>query len=150
MFNKNDKVNIKGTKIYGKITGISNKNAILRTSDFKKITVPVDSLEKSDYLETKPKVTLNYERNIKDIPNEIMLRHLTKEVAIEKLELFISNCIMNKVYTVKIIHGKNGGILRNAVHEYLKNCEYVEDFKLAGYFEGQFGVTIANLKRINK
>lgn len=146
MYNLNDKVRIKGTKIYGKIDGISNKNAVLKTEDFKKIIIPKEEIEKFDYTESKKNVSINFKINQKQITDEIMLRHLTKEEAINKLDIFISSCLVNKVYKVKIIHGKNGGILRNAVHEYLKKSEFVSSFELAGYFEGQYGVTIAYLK----
>ncbi len=146
MFNKKDKVKIKDTKIYGKIDGISNKKAMLKTTDFKKVIVPLDKLERFEYEETTPKVNVNYINNTKNIADEVMLRHLTKEEALNKLEMFISNAIVNKIYKIKIIHGKNGGVLREAVHEYLSKSEYIERFELAGYFEGQYGVTIAYIK----
>lgn len=147
MFSKKDKVKVKNTKIYGKIEEISNKKAMLKTTDFKKIIVKVEDLEKYDFKEDIPKVTIRYDRSMSDMESEVMLRHLTKEEAINKLDLFISKAIMNKVYKIKIIHGKNGGILRQAVHEYLRNSKYIEKFELAGYFEGQYGVTIAYIAK---
>lgn len=78
--------------------------------------------------------------------NEIMLRHLTEYEAIDKLEIFLDKMIANKIPRVRIIHGKSGGILRNAVHSYLKEHPYIEDFRLGFYHEGGIGVTIANIK----
>ena len=77
---------------------------------------------------------------------EVMLRHLTKDEAIVKLDKFISDSICAKEKYVKIIHGKNGGVLKKEVWDYLRNSPFVKDFRLGGYFGGQFGVTIVNLK----
>ena len=78
--------------------------------------------------------------------NEIMLRHKTKDDAIFELEQFIIEAHACNVYKIKIVHGKQGGILRNAVHDYLKRSKLIESFNLGSYFEGQFGVTIAYIK----
>ena len=78
--------------------------------------------------------------------DEIMIRHQTVEEALSNLDKFIDNAICNNVKIVKIIHGKNGGILRKEVHKYLENSPYVKEHRLGGYYEGSYGVTIAFLK----
>lgn len=75
-----------------------------------------------------------------------MIRHQTVDEALENLEKFIDNAICNNVKIVKIIHGKNGGILRREVHKFLDNSPYVKEHRLGGYYEGSYGVTIAFLK----
>ena len=75
-----------------------------------------------------------------------MLRHQTVEEALDNLDKFIDNAICNNVKIVKIIHGKQGGKLRHAVHDYLENSPYVKEHRLGGYYEGSYGVTIAFLK----
>jgi DNA mismatch repair protein MutS2 len=143
-----DYVRIKNTNLIGHIIRINNNTYIVRINN-KAVTISKELVqEEEDYKpkqNNRSKVTydLNTDSNFN---NEIMLRHKTKEEAIYELDKFIDSAIINKVYIVRIIHGKNGGILRKAVHEYLKNSNRVESYKLAGYFEGQFGVTIANLK----
>jgi DNA mismatch repair protein MutS2 len=47
---------------------------------------------------------------------------------------------------VKIIHGKNNGILRNTVHEYLKDNSNIQSYRIGNYYEGGIGVTIAFMK----
>ena len=42
MFKINDKVNIIGTNIFGKISNIQNNHAILKTKDFKTVKVSVN------------------------------------------------------------------------------------------------------------
>lgn len=77
--------------------------------------------------------------------NEIMLRHKTKINAINDLDKFIDSAILQKHQFIKIIHGKRGGIIRKAVHEYLDTCPYVVSYHYGEYHEGGFGVTIAKL-----
>lgn len=80
-----------------------------------------------------------------NIPNEIMLRHKFKDDAIAELDKYIDQAIVAKLGRVRIIHGRHGGVLRDAVHEYLKNHPYVKEFEIAGYGEGGIGVTTAVL-----
>lgn len=78
-----------------------------------------------------------------NIPNEIMLRHKFKEEAISELDKYIDQAIVAKLGRVRIIHGKHGGILRKAVHEYLASHPYVKEYHIADYSEGGLGVTVA-------
>lgn len=80
-----------------------------------------------------------------NIPNEIMLRHKLKDEAIAELDKYIDQAIVAKLGRIRIIHGRHGGVLRDAVHEYLKNHPYVKEFEIAGYGEGGIGVTVAIL-----
>lgn len=147
MLNIGDYVRIKNTDWTGNIIRINDNNYIVCINN-KYVTVSKELVQKEEKQKTqysRSKVTYNLNIN-PDFNNEIMLRHKTKEEAIYELDKFIDSAIVNKVYIVRIIHGKHGGILREAVHEYLKNNSRVESFRLAGYFEGQFGVTIAYLK----
>lgn len=148
MYKTGDFVRIKGTKLIGKIARITNINYVICINN-KLVTVPRNFVVKEEnyVIPKNSRTKVTYDLNIDpNFNNEIMLRHKTKEDAIYELDKFIDTAIINKISIVKIIHGKHGGILREAVHEYLKNHKRVESYKLGGYFEGQFGVTIANLK----
>jgi len=148
MFKIGDYVRIKNTTLVGNILRIT-KNKYSVCINCKLVTISKDLIELEEKLKPKPNIKCKVTYNINvnpDFKNEIMLRHKTREEAIYELDKFIDGAIINKVGIVRIIHGKNGGILRDAVHEYLKKNKNIEYFKLAGYFEGQFGVTIANLK----
>ena len=82
-----------------------------------------------------------------NVPSEIMLRHKLKEEAIHELDKYIDQAIVAKLGRVRIIHGKHGGVLRNAVHEYLSNHPFVKEYHIADYSEGGLGVTVAILGR---
>lgn len=154
MYNLGDTVKINNTNLIGKINRIKkNKNSILYTvsvgSNNSKITVSEENLSMENKIakdNIKPKVNISYNLGNSNFTNEIMLRHQTVEVAIENLEIFLSQAICNKEKRIRIIHGRHGGILREAVHKYLDNCPYIESYKLAEYYEGSYGVTIAYLK----
>ena len=83
--------------------------------------------------------------NNETVPNEIMLRHKLKEEAIHELDKYIDQAIVAKLGRVRIIHGKHGGVLRNAVHEYLSEHPLIKEYHIADYSEGGLGVTVAIL-----
>lgn len=66
--------------------------------------------------------------------------------AIEILDKYLDNASVAHLHQVRIIHGKGTGKLREGIHQYLKKSKYVSSFNLAGYGEGDYGVTIAYLK----
>ena len=47
---------------------------------------------------------------------------------------------------VRVVHGKGTGKLREGVHQYLKTNKNVKTFKIADYGDGDYGVTIVELK----
>ena len=53
---------------------------------------------------------------------------------------------MANLKQVRVVHGKGTGKLRQGIHAYLKKSKYVDSFNIAGYGEGDYGVTIVNLK----
>ncbi len=145
MFYLGEYVKIKGTNIEGYIKNISNKNVSILYND-KLVKSSIDNIEKSNNIPNK-ETNFKVNVNISSPPiDEIMIRHLTVDEALLSLDKFIDNAICNNVKIVKIIHGKNGGILRKAVHKYLNESPYVKEHRLGGYYEGSYGVTIAFLK----
>lgn len=83
----------------------------------------------------------------KNAKTEINLLGETVGEAIPELEQFLDNAAMAHIYEVRIVHGKGTGKLREGIHQYLKKSKYVEDFRIGGYGEGDYGVTIVHLYR---
>lgn len=81
-----------------------------------------------------------------DVPQEIMLRHKTKDEALADLDKYIDKAILAKLPQIKIIHGRHGHILRDAVREYLDKHPYVDSYRYADSFDGSIGATIAIFK----
>ena len=70
---------------------------------------------------------------------------LTDE-AIPKLDKYLDDAYIAHLPSVRIVHGKGTGALRNAVHQHLKRLSYVKSYHLGEFGEGDAGVTIAEFK----
>ncbi len=77
---------------------------------------------------------------------ELMLIGLTVDEAIAKLDKYLDDAILAHMPSVRIVHGKGTGALRNAVHAHLKHLSYVSGYHLAEFGEGDAGVTIVELQ----
>lgn len=82
----------------------------------------------------------------KNISTEINLIGENVASAVEILDKYLDNCKMAHLHQVRVVHGKGTGKLREGIHSYLKKSKYVDSFNIAGYGEGDYGVTIVNLK----
>lgn len=152
MYYIGEKVKIKNTNFVGVIKNIQvRKNETIFHIDIKGkvIILDNDSIEKTDLDDTKEKNRHSgcYYTYDNDFKPEITIRHQTLDIAMYNVENFVDEAIQNNARTIKIIHGRNGGILRKAVHEYLKHNKNIESFRLGNYYEGSYGVTIVNLKK---
>ena len=83
------------------------------------------------------------EMKLAAMSNEVDLRGMDTVEAICVLDNYLDAAMRGNVGTVRIIHGKGTGALRNAVHQSLKKNKYVKKFRLGVYGEGEDGVTIA-------
>ena len=75
--------------------------------------------------------------------SEADLRGMDTVEAICVLERYMDEAMRAKLSTVRIIHGKGTGALRQAVQQSLKRNKFVKSFRLGVYGEGEDGVTIA-------
>lgn len=80
------------------------------------------------------------------VPHELRIREMKVEEAKPLLERYIEDAILAGYDTVRILHGRGTGTLRNLVHEYLRQHPRVRDFHLADPKDGGEGVTIVKLK----
>ena len=87
----------------------------------------------------------NRELRMTSIRPELDLRGMAADEAIPVLDIFLDNAFLANLTSVRIIHGKGTGVLRNAVREHLRQCKNVKRFRLGVYGEGEDGVTIAEL-----
>ncbi len=77
---------------------------------------------------------------------ELDLRGKRYEEAIEELDKYIDNCLMNHLEFAYIIHGYGTGALRKGVQGYLKSNGYVLSYRPGGMNEGGSGVTVIYFK----
>ena len=80
------------------------------------------------------------------ISAEINLLGRTVDEALAELDKYLDDAYLARLSTVRVVHGKGTGALRNAVHNHLKRIKYVKSFRLGEYGEGDAGVTIVTFK----
>lgn len=80
------------------------------------------------------------------ISPEINLIGMTADEAIMTLDKYLDDAFLSHISPVRIVHGKGAGILRNAVHNYLKKQKHVKSFRAGSFGEGDYGVTIVEFK----
>ena len=66
--------------------------------------------------------------------------------ALAALDKYLDDAYLAHLPSVRIVHGKGTGALRNAVQAHLKRLKYVKSFHLGEFGEGDAGVTIAEFK----
>lgn len=77
---------------------------------------------------------------------EINLIGKTTDEAIALLDKYLDDAYLAHLPSVRIVHGKGTGALRNAVQAHLKRLKYVKSFHLGEFGEGDAGVTIAEFR----
>ena len=80
------------------------------------------------------------------VSTEINLLGKTVDEAIAILDKYLDDAYMAHLPSVRIVHGKGTGALRNAVHNHLKRLKIVKEYRLGEYGEGDAGVTIVTFK----
>ena len=77
---------------------------------------------------------------------ELNLLGLTTDDAIWKLDKYLDEARVSNLQSVRIVHGKGTGALRNAVHQYLRRQKWIKSYRIGDFGEGDAGVTIVTLK----
>ena len=80
------------------------------------------------------------------ISPEINLIGQTTDEAIANLDKYLDEALLSHLTSVRVVHGKGTGALRDAVTRHLKKLNFVKNFHLGEYGEGDAGVTIVEFK----
>jgi DNA mismatch repair protein MutS2 len=113
-----------------------------------KLTVPVRSLRRARGPSRAPTetVTIRGELPEEELRSEIDLRGLRVDEMEAELLHAIDGAVRGDLRTVRIIHGKGTGALRERVAELLRGDPRVREFRLGAWNEGGAGVTVAELR----
>jgi DNA mismatch repair protein MutS2 len=79
------------------------------------------------------------------ISPELNIIGLTTDEAIPLVDKYIDDAYLAHLGTVRIIHGRGTGALKNAVHNLLKKMKHVKSYRLGTFGEGNTGVTVVEL-----
>ena len=80
------------------------------------------------------------------ISPEVNLIGMTVDEAMPVMEKYLDDAYLAHMSTVRVVHGRGTGALKNAVHGRLKKLKYVKEFRLGVFGEGDTGVTIVTFK----
>lgn len=81
-----------------------------------------------------------------EITDELDLHHFDPKEIKDLINEYIIECIKKEITSLRIIHGKGKGILRDRVHKILDKNESVLKYYLAPATSGSWGATIVTLK----
>ena len=83
-----------------------------------------------------------------EIPIEdvLDLHHFRPQEVTRLLEDYLNECVKLRIFSVRIIHGKGHGILKNLVRKQLEKNPNVRSFQDAPIDAGGWGATLAELK----
>lgn len=152
-YRRGDEVVIAGTGVRGIITDgpdksgnvtIRSNNITTRTKVSKLRFAPTENTVTSSG-KTENVSTFRIERS-GSFKSELDIRGYTIDDGWFAVDKYIDEAIVSGMHTVRIIHGKGTGALRNALHSFLKTDPRVSSYRIGAYGEGDAGVTIAELK----
>ncbi len=92
------------------------------------------------------KVTKMISNANRQVSGEIDIRGMASDEALLELDRYIDNALVTGLETVRIIHGKGTGVLRQSVQTHLRSHKAIKTFRLGTFGEGENGVTIAELR----
>ena len=114
-----------------------------------KTFVPVSNLSKSkkqtNNINNKKSGTSKISKS-KTISSEINVIGQNVEEAIFVIDKYLDDCSLAKLKTIRIVHGKGTGKLREGIHKFLRTNPHVSSFRIGTYGEGEMGVTVVELK----
>ena len=112
-------------------------------SDLEIIDEKPNYLQKTTKRTGKGKIKMNKSLTV---ATEINLLGKTVDEAVAELDKYLDDASLAHLSSVRIVHGKGTGALRQGIHKYLKRQKHVKSFRLGAFGEGDAGVTIAELR----
>ncbi len=138
-------LNKKGTVL----TAPNNDKEVLVQAGIMKINVHITNLklidEQAQEIEKIGAGRIGISKAMSVSP-QIDIRGTNVDEAVLVLSKYLDDAAIAGLHEVTIIHGKGTGVLRNGVHQFLKNSSHVSGYRLGKYGEGESGVTIVSLK----
>ena len=135
------------------LSNVSRNNEVQVQIGSMKINLKIDQLQnsknansgkKSSYTTThSPASHISKSKTVKP---EINVIGMNVEEATFVIDKFLDDCSLARLETVRIIHGKGTGKLKNGIHQFLKTNAHVKSFRLGTFGEGEMGVTVVELK----
>ncbi len=132
----------------GKVERIQGDSITVKTDTFsmkvqKRTLRLITEIKKLDKKKEKKSATYSPRPDVKA---EIDLRGMTGDDAWFMVDKYLDDAKRGSLASVTLIHGKGTGALRAALWRYLKSDKRVKNYHVGAYGEGDFGVTVVELK----
>ena len=114
-----------------------------------KTKVALSSLSKANDAKDNVEIMKKNHQNSfssKKVSSEINVIGQNVDEATFVIDKYLDDCYLAKLNSIRIVHGKGTGALRNGIHNFLKTHPHVKSFRIASIGEGDMGVTIVELK----
>lgn len=145
-----DKVFVHSIRQEGTVLGPPEEGSVLVQVGSMKLHARLGDLRVLPAPKTK-QGTVSYGRLVRgkstSIPAEMHFRGMRVEEALPLADKYLDDAMLAGLSQVRIVHGKGSGILREVIHELLKEHPHVEDFRLGHPKEGGAGVTVVTLRK---
>ena len=132
----------------GTVVSLDGKgNATVQMGSMKS-RIPIDKLRLADKQPEKKKdAASSYHAKLsRDFKATLDVRGLTGEDAWFLIDKYLDDAKVASVNSVTILHGKGTGALRKAIWGFLKSDSRVKSYRAGQYGEGDYGVTVVDLK----
>ena len=130
------------------VSNISKSNEVQVQIGSMKMSINIKYLEKVKNSNKKSNSTVSYNSvsKTRTAKPEINVIGFNIDEAIPVVDKFLDDCYLAKLQTVRIVHGKGTGKLREGIHKFLKTNSHVKSFRVGTFGEGEMGVTVVELK----
>lgn len=130
----------------GRIVEVRNEEAVVAVGVMK-LAVPRASLRRADPAAAAPEVSVSIRGDLPEVhaSSEIDLRGMRVGEIEDIVMHAVDAAVRADLKTLRIIHGKGTGALRERVAEMLRKESRVTAFRLGAWNEGGAGVTVAEL-----
>jgi len=129
------------------LSNLSKDNEVQVQIGSMKMSINISNLQKVN--DNKEKTKSNYSYKIskaRSLNSEINVIGENVLDATALIDKYLDDCAMAKLPSVRIVHGKGTGKLKQGIHEFLRHHPHVKSFRMGTFGEGEMGVTIVELK----
>lgn len=139
-----DLVKVKSVDREGEIVGLSGDKIEVRVGAMK-IAVAANDLDAAKTIAGVDGIGSIQARKGYVVEEEINVIGKRVDEAFDELEPYLDDAILAGKKSVRIVHGRGTGALRNAIHQFLKTARGVKSFAVADAAEGGDGATVVKL-----
>lgn len=144
----NDYVRADDFNVTGRVIRVKGDTVTLLTDQGLNLSVKINSLTKikATKKEKKERTYTPSFKLDKRVSLECNIVGFRVEEGLREIDAYLSDAIAARYTEVRLIHGSGTGVLRSAVHEYLKKRKDIKSFRLGGLGEGGVGATVVYLR----